>query len=32
VALAPGRRIAYGGLGLLLALYGLDLVVNVTGG
>jgi hypothetical protein len=32
VALAPGRRIAYGGLGLLLALYGLDLIVNVTGG
>lgn len=32
VALVPGRRAAFGGLGLLLVLYALDLVVNVTGG
>jgi hypothetical protein len=32
VALVPGRRVAYGGLTLLLVLYGLDLIVNVSGG
>ena len=32
VALVPGRRVALGGLALLLVLYALDLVVNVTGG
>lgn len=32
VALVPGRRVALGGLALLLVLYALDLFVNVTGG
>ena len=32
VAVVPGRRAAFGGLGLLLVLYALDLVVNVSGG
>jgi hypothetical protein len=32
VALLPGRRVVFGGLLLLLTLYALDLIVNVTGG